>query len=147
MTDHDRPDAPFEPEVRTAFRRHLAELDRLVPARPPAVSWSDRAEVEGKVARRSVDWDATRPRRATAPQLAGALAGVLAFAVIALIANVALRAVLPAPAAGPTPVTLQPFEVRYMKNGELTALVMGTDAYVLDATDRTVYRGRYRETA
>ena len=149
MNGHSDPGDSFEPEVRASFHRHLDDLDRRVPARPPARSWFDRAQVNGTVARQVATDGVTRRRRATAPQLAAALAGVAGFAVLALIANLALRAAQPTPTAGPTPtpgptpVMLAPFQVASFGDDGLTGLVLGPDgggAYTIDGWTSYVYR-------
>jgi len=160
MNDRRELDA-FEQEVRAAFRSHLAALERSVPARPPEIAWSERDLLRGRVLEREARWITPRRRhRSTVSQLAAALGAVAAVAAFALVANLALRAVQPGPAASERPsaalsvipsaaasglpsvapssssFVLEAYEIASFGSHWLTALAPGyaSNAYVIDST-------------
>jgi len=145
---NNHPADPFEAEVRAAFRSRLDSLDPLIPAK----RWHPEPEVQvvaGPVAARRV-------RSGRPPSSRG-------LALAALAAAIVLTAGLVGPAfllrstgtATGSPMAsadvsgrpsdaaiLDAHVVASFGSDQLTAAVMGPDgaAYVLDATDQTVYR-------
>jgi hypothetical protein len=145
---------PFEPEVRAAFRRHLAALDLLIPRE------FGQPEIDRAVADRVVAAPRVRRGRSLRSATAGlgAVAGlVLVVAVVAF--GLLLRGTRPA-VASPSPLVpasgaptgqatlptsqatvLSPRLVASFGSDDLQSAVLGPDgaAYVIDSTASTVY--------
>ena len=145
---NNHPADPFEAEVRTAFRSRLDSLDPLIPAK----RWHPEPEVQvvaGPVAARRV-------RSGRSPSSSGLVLAALAAAIVLTVGLVGPAFLLRSTGtATGSPMAsadvsgrpsdaaiLDAHVVASFGSDELTAAVMGPDgaAYVLDATDQTVYR-------